>query len=136
MLTDGIADMLTRIRNGQKSKLIYVTLPHSKIKYSILEVLKKEGFIKSFRTYNENESKINSIEVELKYSMNGKPAISEIHRVSKSGRRKYSAINDLQPYFNGMGIYVLTTSSKGIVSDREARQYNIGGEVLCKLFWG
>ncbi len=131
MLTDAIADMLTRIRNGQKSKLVYITLPHSKIKSSILEVLKKEGFIQNFEVTTEKN--IGSINIELKYSQNGEPAISEIHRVSKPGRRIYSSINDLEAYFNYMGIFILLTS-RGVISDREARQLRVGGEVACKIF--
>lgn len=130
-MTDTIADMLTRIRNGQKSKLITVSLPHSKMKCAILDVLKDEGYINEYKV--EYEKNIGQIEVGLKYSRGGKPAICEIHRVSKPGKRIYSSIDRLKGYYNNMGIYILSTS-KGIVSDREAHSSGVGGEVICKVF--
>ncbi len=130
-MTDNIADMLTRIRNGQKSKLMSISLPCSKIKCAILDVLKKEGYIKGYKILTNNF--LNYIEVDLKYSLNGKPAICEIHRVSKPGKRIYSSIDKLKGYYNNMGIYIVSTS-KGILSDREAHIQKIGGEVICKVF--
>ena len=130
-MSDNIADMLTRIRNGQKSKLISVSLPHSKKKCAILDVLKTEGYIKDYRvTFVGN---IGQIEVDLKYSANGSSVICEINRVSKPGKRIYSSIDELKGYYNSMGIYILSTS-KGVVSDREAHQLGIGGEIICKVF--
>jgi len=130
-MTDNIADMLTRIRNGQKSKLLTISLPHSKMKCSVLEVLKTEGYIKEFRSIFEG--RIGQIEVDLKYSSNGKPVICEIQRVSKPGKRMYSSIGGLKGYYNNMGIYILSTS-KGVISDREAHHYGVGGEIICKVF--
>lgn len=130
-MTDNIADMLTRIRNGQKSKLMNISLPCSKIKCAILDVLKKEGYIKEYVVVKDGN--ISHIEVDLKYSVNGKPAICKISRVSKPGKRIYSSIDKLKGYYNNMGIYILATS-RGVLSDREAHSQKIGGEVICKVF--
>ena len=130
-MTDTIADVLTRIRNAQKARLINVSLPHSKIKCAILDVLVTEGYVRGYEvSANDN---IRYIDIELKYSANGKSVISEIHRVSKPGKRVYSPIDKLKGYYNNMGIYILSTS-KGVLSDREAHQLKIGGEVICKVF--
>ncbi len=131
-MTDTIADMLTRIRNGQRTKLMFVSVPYSRTKCAILDVLKEEGYITSYKVVDVRAG-IKSIEVVLKYSSNGGPAIKEITRVSKPGKRAYTAIDDLRGYYNGMGIYVLSTS-KGVLSDRDARSAGIGGEVICKVF--
>ena len=128
-MTDNIADMLTRIRNGQKSRLLNVSLPISKLKCSVLAVLKKEGYIVGYTTNSE----VGLIEVGLKYSKLGSPVIKEIHRVSKPGKRMYSSIDSLKGYYNNMGIHILSTS-KGVISDREAKSLRIGGEVICKVF--
>lgn len=128
-MTDSIADMLTRIRNGQKSRLLNVSVPLSKLKCAVLDVLEKEGYIGGY-VVSAEEKEIN---VELKYSRLGKPAICEIHKVSKPGKRVYSAISDLKGYFNNMGINILSTS-KGVMSDREARKQHVGGEIICKVF--
>ncbi|MCC8418889.1 MAG: 30S ribosomal protein S8 [Rickettsia endosymbiont of Glossina mortisans submortisans] len=130
-MTDNVADMLTRIRNAYKSKLINVSFPSSKIKTSILDVLQKEGYIKDYVTTQKNN--ISYTEVALKYSVNGDASICEIHRVSKPGKRVYSAIKDLEGYYNNMGIYILSTPY-GVMSDREAHIKNVGGEVICKVF--
>lgn len=128
-MSDNIADMLTRIRNGQKSKLLNVVVPMSKLKCTVLEVLKDEGYITGY--VKDVESKI--INVSLKYSRVGEPAISEIHRVSKPGKRVYSSIDTLPGYFNNMGIHILSTSH-GVMSDRQAKKLKVGGEVICKVF--
>lgn len=130
-MTDNIADMLTRIRNGQKSKLITISLPGSKIKCAVLKVLQEEGYIKGYEVFNEQN--ISTIEVHLKYSVRGKPAIYKIDRVSKPGKRVYSSIGKLKGYYNNMGIYILSTS-RGVLSDREAHNQKVGGEVICKVF--
>ncbi len=131
-MTDTIADMLTRIRNGQKSKLITVSLPYSKMKCAVLDVLKGEGYIKDYQV-TELKSNISEINVGLKYSSSGKAAICEIHKVSKPGKRIYSSISTLKGYYNNMGIYILSTS-RGVMSDREAHKLGCGGEVICKVF--
>lgn len=128
-MTDNIADMLTRIRNGQKSKLLSVGMPASKLKCAVLDVLKGEGYIAGY-TLNVEDKEIS---VELKYSRIGNPAICEIHKVSKPGKRMYSPISKLKGYFNNMGIHILSTS-KGVMSDRDAKKHNVGGEVICKVF--
>lgn len=128
-MSDNIADMLTRIRNGQKSKLLNVVLPTSKLKCGVLEVLKNEGYIVDYT----KDAEQGTIDISLKYSRVGEPAICEIHRVSKPGKRMYSAIGDLPGYFNNMGIHILSTSH-GVISDREAKKQNVGGEVICKVF--
>ena len=128
-MSDNIADMLTRIRNGQKSKLLNVVLPMSKLKCAVLDVLKSEGYILGYATDSEK----GTIDISLKYSRTGQSAICEIHRVSKPGKRIYCCIGDLPGYFNNMGIHILSTSH-GVMSDREARKQNVGGEVICKIF--
>lgn len=130
-MTDNVADMLTRIRNAYKSKLISVSFPSSKTKTSILDVLQKEGYIKSYTDIKKDN--INYTEVILKYSVRGEASICEIHKVSKPGKRVYSAIKDLKGYYNNMGIYILSTPS-GVMSDREAHIKNVGGEIICKVF--
>lgn len=131
-MTDNIADMLTRIRNAQKSRMISMSVPHSKMKCAILDVLKEEGYIKSYIVSNVAPN-IDEIEVDLKYSAHGKPVIQEIKRVSKPGKRAYSSASAMKGYYNGMGIYILSTP-KGVLSDREARRLGVGGEVICKVF--
>jgi small subunit ribosomal protein S8 len=131
-MTDTIADMLTRIRNAQKSRLISMVVPHSKLKIAVLEVLEEEGYVGAYKIV-ENAKNMRIIEVDLKYSVEGKPAIREIKKVSTPGKRIYSAVNDLEDYYSGMGIYILSTS-KGVISDRRARQLGVGGEVICKVF--
>ena len=128
-MSDNIADMLTRIRNGQKSKLLNVALPMSNLKCAVLDVLKSEGFILGYTKDIEKRA----INISLKYSRVGEPAISEVHKVSKPGKRIYSSIEDLPGYFNNMGIHILSTSH-GVISDRQAKKQNVGGEVICKVF--
>jgi small subunit ribosomal protein S8 len=132
VMTDPIADMLTRIRNAQKAKFLSVSYPHSNMKYEITKVLHSEGYIKS---YSEKELGGNkkSIEVQLKYLDKGIPAIIKIDKVSTPGKRIYSSIKDLKEYYKGLGVYILSTS-KGIISDRDAAQNKVGGEVICKVF--
>ncbi len=131
-MTDTIADMLTRIRNAQKSKLLSVVAPHSKMKIAVLNVLKEEGYVAGYKAAKLDSGK-SVIEIGLKYSAMGKPAIHEISRVSKPGKRVYSPVGDLSEYYSGMGIYVLSTS-RGVMSDRTARGLGIGGEIICKVF--
>lgn len=129
--SDPLGDMLTRIRNGQQARKSDITVPASKLRESVLEVLKREGFIRSYERKNVRKG-IDEIKVELKY-YEGRPVISEISRVSKPGRRVYSGVKELQKFYNGLGISVLSTP-QGVMSDHEARQANVGGEVLCKVF--
>ncbi|KAF8818188.1 30S ribosomal protein S8 [Rickettsia endosymbiont of Cardiosporidium cionae] len=128
-MSDTTSDMLTRVRNAQSSKLISVSVITSKLNVSILSVLAEEGYIIGF---NSNQS-TNLTDVKLKYSRSGRAAIFEIHKVSKPGKRVYSAIRKLKNYYNNMGVYILSTS-KGVMSDKNARSLNVGGEVVCKVF--
>ena len=130
-MSDTLGDMLTRIRNGQTTNKKIVDAPASRFRKNVLEVLKREGFI---RNYEEKITKpgINFFEIELKY-YNGKPVITEIKRVSKPGRRVYSSIKNLKKTYNGLGISILSTP-RGVMSDNEAREANVGGEVLCTIY--
>jgi len=128
-MSDTIADMIARIRNGQKSRLLSVKSPFSGKRLSVLKVLMDEGYIKSY-SITEDRKDIN---IDLKYSQRGEPAIYEIHRVSTPGRRVYSSISALPGYYNGMGTCIISTS-KGVISDRRARELNVGGEIICKVF--
>ncbi len=130
-MTDPLGDMLTRIRNGQRARKSKITSPASKLRTNVLEVLKREGFIRSF-SQREVRRGISEIEIELKYH-EGDPVIREISRVSKPGRRVYSGIKDLPRVYDGLGISILSTP-RGVLSDSEARDQNVGGEVLCRVF--
>ena len=132
-LSDPIADMLTRIRNGQMARLVNVAVPHSKIKICILNVMLEEGFISSFDVV-EDRKNISTIHVKLRY-LNNKGVIKKIQRVSTPGLRKSMSAEMLgkTKFYNGLGISILSTS-KGVVSDREARRQNIGGEVICNIY--
>ena len=118
-MSDTLGDMLTRIRNGQTTNKKVVDAPASRFRKNVLEVLKREGFIRNFEE-KEMRPGINFFEIELKY-YNGKPVISEIKRVSKPGRRVYSSIKNLQKTYNGLGISILSTP-RGVMSDNEARE--------------
>ena len=130
-MSDTLGDMLTRIRNGQTTNKKVVDAPASRFRKNVLEVLKREGFIRNFEE-KEIRPGINSLEIELKY-YNGKPVITEIKRVSKPGRRVYSSIKNLQKTYSGLGISILSTP-RGVMSDNEAREANVGGEVLCTIY--
>ena len=130
-LGDPIGDMLTRIRNGQMRSLNKIEIPFSNFRSKILEVLKREGYILSYEI-TTNEKKIKNIFVKLKY-YDGQPVIREIKRISKPGRRVYSSIKNLQKTYNGLGISILSTP-RGVMSDNEAREANVGGEVLCTIY--
>jgi small subunit ribosomal protein S8 len=130
-MTDPIADMLTRIRNAQMRGKSKVATPASKIRGNLLEVLESEGFIRGFAKIDHGSGK-SEFEVELKY-FEGEPVIREIHRVSTPGRRVYAGVDNLPTVYNGLGISILSTP-KGVMSDGEARDKNVGGEVLCTVF--
>ena len=129
--SDPLGDMLTRIRNGQMAGLETISMPASRLRTNVLDVLQREGYI---RGYFEEEMRagIRELRVELKYD-NGKPVIREINRISRPGRRIYAKIADLPKVYNGLGISILSTP-RGVLSDTEARTANVGGEVLCKVF--
>lgn len=130
-MSDPLGDMLTRIRNGQMAKKSSIVAPASKLRSNVLEVLKREGFIRSFEEV-ENRPGVREIKIELKY-FEGAPAIQVISRVSKPGRRVYAKIKDLPVVYNGLGISIISTP-RGVMSDAEAREANVGGEVLCQVF--
>lgn len=131
MMTDPISDMLTRIRNAVRVERPAVEMPLSKVKRGVAEVLKREGYIWD---WEELESKpARQLRIHLKYGPNGERLIRHIRRVSKPGRRIYSRSVELKPVLNGLGIKIIS-SSRGVISDREARQRNLGGEVLCELW--
>ena len=130
-MSDTLGDMLTRIRNGQTANKSVVDAPASRFRANVLDVLKREGYIRNFSQV-EKRPGINEFKIELKY-YDGKPVISEIKRVSTPGRRIYSSINDLPKTYNGLGISILSTP-RGVMSDNEARAAKVGGEVLCQVF--
>ena len=129
-MNDLLSDMLTRIRNGQNARLASVSCQYSNVLANVLEVLTKEGYISGYTRATANGHP--SIDIDLKY-YEGKPVIQEIKRMSKPGRREYSAIDALKQFYNGLGTVILSTS-KGVLADHEARQQNVGGEVLCCVF--
>ena len=131
MMTDPLADMLTRIRNGLRARKSSVMTPASKLRGSVLDVLEREGYIRGYAAAESDTGKP-AFSVELKYH-EGRPVIAEIHRVSKPGRRVYSGIKDLPKHYGGLGISILSTP-RGVLSDNEARKQNVGGEVLCRVF--
>jgi small subunit ribosomal protein S8 len=129
--TDPIADMITRIRNAQLRTLNKVSIPNSKFRAKILDVLKEEGYISDYKFLTDKKNK-GSLLVDLKYS-NGLPVIKEISRVSKPGRRIYTRAESIPKIKNGLGIVIVSTSM-GIMSDNDARSKNIGGEIICRVF--
>jgi small subunit ribosomal protein S8 len=130
-ITDPIADMLTRIRNAGKAKLNSVDIPGSKVKTELAKVMKSEGFIRNYKFIKDGKQGI--LRVYLKYGDDQSHVILEMKSVSKPSRRIYMGANDVKPIYNGMGIAILSTS-KGILTDKQARKDNIGGEVLCTMF--
>jgi small subunit ribosomal protein S8 len=129
-LNDPVGDLITRIRNAQMRRRSKLLSPASALRARLLQVLKDEGYIRDFREIEAEGRK--ELEIELKY-FEGAPAIHEIQRVSKPGRRVYSAIKDLRLVRNGLGISILSTP-KGVMSDQAARDANVGGEVLCEVY--
>ncbi len=130
-MTDPLGDLLTRIRNAQGSRHASCVSPASKLRANVLEVLKREGYIRGFSA-EELRPGVAQLRIELKYS-EGEPVIKEIHRVSKPGRRVYSKIQELPRVYAGLGVSILSTP-RGVLSDAEARAANVGGEVLCRVF--
>lgn len=130
MMTDPIADMLTRIRNAVRVERPFVDIPASRLKRGIADVLKREGFIWDWK--EEEAQPVSMLRLELKYGPNGERVIQSIRRISKPGRRLYSRSKELQPVLGGLGISIVSTS-RGVISDREARREKVGGEVLCEI---
>jgi small subunit ribosomal protein S8 len=130
-LTDPIADMLTRIRNAAKAKFNSVEIPGSKVKIEIARVLKEAGFIRNFKFVEDGKQGI--LKLYLKYENNQSNVILGIDRVSKPSRRVYVGADDIKPVLNGMGIAILSTS-EGIMTDKQAREKHVGGELLCNVW--
>lgn len=130
MMTDPIADMLTRIRNGNSINRKFVSMPASRIKVGIAEVLKNEGFIVGYEVAEASPG--STLKLQLKYGPDGEKVIRCIDRVSKPGCREYTGVNQMPRVLRGLGIYVLSTPI-GVLSDRAARKENVGGEILCKV---
>jgi small subunit ribosomal protein S8 len=129
-LTDPLGDLLTRIRNGQRAKKDSVVSPASKLRARVLDVLQREGYIRGYR--EEDLAGHSGLRIELKY-FEGQPAIQHVARVSKPGRRVYSAARELPRIRNGLGTIIVSTP-RGVLSDAEARDQNVGGEVLAEVF--
>ena len=130
-INDPLGDMLTRIRNAQMRKRNNVITPGSKLRQHVLDVLQAEGYIRGYTTVEHGNGR-SEFTIELKY-FEGQPAIKEIDRVSKPGRRVYAAVDGLPRVYNGLGVSILSTS-KGVMADHQARDQNVGGEILCTVF--
>jgi small subunit ribosomal protein S8 len=130
-MSDPLGDMLTRIRNGQMASKSAIKAPASKLRANVLEVLRREGYIRGFEKVDLGDGKT-ELSIELKYH-NGEPVIRELRRVSKPGRRIYKGVDDLPSVYNGLGIAIVSTP-RGVLSDAEARAARVGGEVLCTVF--
>lgn len=130
-LTDPIADMLTRIRNAGKAKFNSVDIPGSKVKVEIAKVMKNEGFIRNYKFIKDSKQGV--LRVYLKYKEDQGHVILEMKRMSKPSRRVYIGARDVKPIYSGLGVAILSTS-KGILTDKQARKENVGGEVICTIF--
>ena len=130
-MSDPLADFLTRIRNGVQANFISVDIPLSKLKVSVADVLKKEGYIADYHV--DEQGVQGTLTVDLKYGPNNEKVITGIRRVSKPGLRQYKKSNAIPQVMSGLGVAVLSTSH-GVISDREARKLNVGGELLCEVW--
>jgi len=130
MMTDPIADLLTRVRNANSNGSKTVQMPASRLKVGVAQILQEEGFVASYRV--EPGLPHSTLEIELKYGPDGERVLRSIERVSKPGRRIYSPAKSIPMVLKGLGIYILSTN-QGVVSDRVARKLNAGGEILCKV---
>ncbi len=130
-INDPLGDMLTRIRNGQMRKKSSVTSPASRLRALVLDVLKDEGYIRGYTRTDYDGGKA-ELDIELKY-FDGEPVIREIQRVSRPGRRVYSSARSLPVIASGLGVSIVSTP-KGVMADHQARENNVGGEVLCRIF--
>ena len=129
-ITDPVADMLTRIRNAGKAKFSSVDVPGSKLKVEVARILKDEGFIKNYKFLKDGKQGI--LRIYLKYGTGQANAIYNLQRISRPGRRTYVRSKNLRPVLNGMGISILSTS-RGVMTDKQARKENVGGEILCTV---
>jgi small subunit ribosomal protein S8 len=134
MHSDPIADLLTRLRNGARARHERVSIPFSKLKLSVAELLKKEGYVEDFREIGgAGKPKDHRLEVKLKYDAHKEPILSDVQRVSKPGLRRYFACDSIPKIRGGLGIIILTTS-RGLMTDREARKARLGGEAMCAVW--
>lgn len=131
MLTDPLADMLTRIRNANKANFEKVDVPSSRLKASVAKLLKKERYIKDFKVINENNKK--TLQILLRYDEHNKPIIMGLKRVSRPGLRVYARKDTIPSVMNSLGLAIISTS-KGVVTDQEARNLKVGGEILCFIW--
>jgi small subunit ribosomal protein S8 len=131
MITDPIGDLLARIRNGQLRGLAKIQSPNSRLRTRLLDVLAAEGFIRGYAEVEHKGGK-RELEIELKYH-EGRPVIRELKRVSTPGRRVYAGVTDLKPHRQGLGVSIVSTP-QGVMTDNDAREKNVGGEVLCQVF--
>ena len=130
-INDPLSDLISRINNAQLRKKPKVTSPGSRLRVSVLDVLKNEGYIRGYSTVEHKDGR-NEVEIELKYA-DGQPVIREMSRVSKPGRRVYVAVRNLPRINNGLGVAILSTP-KGVMADHDAREHNVGGEILCTVW--
>ena len=130
-MTDPIADLLTRVRNAMTARHDRVDIPSSKVKVAIVRILKEEGFIKNYKVIKDNKQGV--VRVFLKYNENNKPIIKGIKRVSRPSRRTYVHADGIPPVVSGLGVAIISTS-KGVMTDKEARRQNIGGEMMCSVW--
>jgi small subunit ribosomal protein S8 len=130
-INDPLGDLLTRIRNAQMRRKDKVSSPGSKLRANVLDVLKDEGYIRGYSTTDFGDGRT-EFEIELKY-FDGQPAIKEIERVSRPGRRVYADVSSVPRVANGLGVIIVSTS-KGVMADHVAREKNVGGELLCRVF--
>ena len=130
-MTDPVADFLTRIRNALTARHERLDMPSSKVKVALARILKEEGYIKNFKVIKDNKQGV--LRIFLKYNDENKPVIKGLKRVSRPGRRLYMGAKDLPPVLSGLGVGIISTS-RGIVTDREARRQNVGGEMMCSVW--
>jgi small subunit ribosomal protein S8 len=131
-MTDPISDLLTRIRNAHLAKHDRLDVPVSRLKLEVCRILKEEGFIKNYREV-ETTGPSGSVRIFLRYSPQGEPAINHVARISKPGRRIYRRAGEIQPVRNGLGVGIVSTS-QGLLTDAQARERKVGGEILCELW--
>lgn len=130
LVSDPIADMLTRIRNALKAQQLRVDVPASKMKIAVARILKNEGFIKNFKILDDKKQKV--LRIYLKYGVDKQPAILNITRISRPGRRIYTKPVEIRPILNNIGITIISTS-KGVITNKVAKKLNVGGEVICEV---
>lgn len=131
MMTDTIADLLTRLRNANMIQSELVEVPASNMKVSILQILKDEGYIKGFKRLDDNKQGI--LKVEMKYTPKGERIIHEVHRISRPSRRVFTPAKDIETACNGLGVTIISTS-QGLMTGQEAKRRNIGGEIICEVW--